>query len=344
MKTQSLASPGYWPTVAVIGCGAISEAFYLPALSSYPEVLQRLILVDSDAARARKMGERFHVATRLTDYRDIIGSLDGAIVAVPHHLHYSISKDLLAAGVHILCEKPLTERAAEAKELIQLAERNGITLSVNHTRRLMPSSRKVKQLLVEEAIGNIHTIVYLDGTEFNWPTASGFYFDSTLSAKGVLLDLGSHVFDLLCWWLGGKPKLVSSENDSFGGCEAVASVLIEHKGCRCEIRLSRLSKLPNFYRITGDRGYIEGGVYDWRSITVSTVADKGKARRINLRDGDSTNPENGLIASFLSTIKNEGQPLVPAKDVLDSIELLEEAYKKARRFSLPWYDLQGSHL
>jgi predicted dehydrogenase len=343
MTNESNAFHKDWPIVAVIGCGAIAEAFYLPALSSYPEVLQRLILVDSNADRARKVGDRFHVTTRLTDYRDIIGSVNGAIVAVPHHLHYSVSKDLLVAGVHILCEKPLSEKTAEARELVQLAERNGVTISVNHTRRLMPSSKKVKQLLADKAIGNIQTIVYLDGTEFNWPTASGFYFDSTLSAKGVLLDLGSHVFDLLCWWLGGKPKLISSENDSFGGCEAVASVLIEHNGCRGEIRLSRLSKLPNYYRITGDRGYIEGGVYDWRSITVSIAADNGKARRINLRDGDSSNPDNGLIASFLSAMKNEGRPLIPAEEVMDSIELLEEAYKEARRFSLPWYDLQGDH-
>jgi predicted dehydrogenase len=339
MKQALLASPQNYPTIAVIGCGAIAETFYLPALSSYPEILQRLILVDSNADRVRRVGKRFHVMTHFTDYRDIVGSVNGAIIAVPHHLHYSISKDLLAAGVHILCEKPLSERTAEARELVQLAKKMGVTISVNHTRRLMPSSKKVKQLLAEKTIGDIQTIVYLDGTEFNWPTASGFYFDSTLSAKGVLLDLGSHVFDLLCWWLGGKPKLISSENDSFGGCEAVASVLIEYKGCRGEIRLSRLSKLPNYYRITGNRGYIEGNVYDWRGITVSTAVDNRKPRRINLRGGDSSNPGNGLIASFLSAMKNEGQPLIPAEEVLDSIELLEEAYDRARRFSLPWYDL-----
>jgi predicted dehydrogenase len=344
MKKTFLASPQNCPMIAVIGCGAIAETFYLPALSSYPEVLQRLILVDSNVDRAKKLGERFQVTTCLTDYHEIIGLVNGAIVAVPHHLHYSISKDLLAAGLHLLCEKPLCERATEAKELVRLSEENGVTVSVNHTRRLMPSSKKVRQLLAEEAIGNIHTIVYLDGIEFNWPTASGFYFDSTLSTKGVLLDLGSHVLDLVCWWLGGKPRLVSSENDSFGGCEAVASVVIEHRGCRGEIRLSRLSKLPNYYRITGDRGYIEGGVYDWGSITVSTAADNGRARRINLQDGDSSDPDNGLIASFFSVMKNEGQPLIPAKEVLDSIELLEEAYNKARRFSLPWYDLRRVQL
>lgn len=296
--------------------------------------------MDNNLERASNVAERFQVRAYLTDYRQILGSVDGVIVATPHHLHYSISKDFLAAGVHVLCEKPLTETGAEAREIIDLAQEKGVTISVNNTRRLYPSSGKVKQLLANKEIGRILSITYFEGGEFAWPTVSGFYFNPLFSKKGVLLDLGAHVFDLLCWWLGAKPRLVSSENDSFGGCEAVASVILEHEGCRCEIRLSRLSKLPNYFRIRGDRGAIEGSVYDTKTVVLSTTTPSGREKSIQLRASVSPDISAKLVTNFLDVIRNNGEPLIPAREVLDSIELLEEAYTGATRFSMPWYDFR----
>src|SRR3990172_6682819 len=134
MRNGSPNLPERWPTIAVIGCGAITETFYLPAFKHCAHLFRQLILVDSDLERARGLGQQFQVTNYLTDYRDILGLVDGVIIAVPHHLHYSISKDLLTAGVHVLCEKPLAQTGPEAKEMIRLADENGVTISVNNTR------------------------------------------------------------------------------------------------------------------------------------------------------------------------------------------------------------------
>jgi predicted dehydrogenase len=327
-----------WPTISLVGSGAIAQTFYLPTLRRYVPILQRLILVDSDSERAKKVAEQFQIANYFTDYRDVVHSVDGVIIAVPHHLHYSISKEFLAAGVHVLCEKPLAETGTEARDMIRLAEENEVTISVNNTRRLFPSYLKVKQMLSCGEIGNPVSITYLDGGEFSWPTASGFYFDSKLSRKGVLLDIGAHAVDLICWWLGGKPRLVSSENDSFGGCEAVASLILDYRGCRSEIRLSRLSRLPNRFRIRGDQGTIEGGVYDWKSVIVTKNGVGRKVFKVHSPENELLDFGRTLVANFLNVLRKEGKPLIPAGEVLASIELLEEAYSKARRFPMPWYE------
>jgi predicted dehydrogenase len=243
--------------------------------------------------------------------------------------------------VHVLSEKPLTETVAEAKELVALADTNKITLSVNLTRRLMPANEKVKELLSTGAVGKVHSITYLDGSEFNWPTASGFYFDSKISQRGVLFDMGSHVLDLICWWLGGIPSVIKSENDSFGGCEAVASLALDYHGILVNVRLSRLSKLPNTYVITGESGSIEGMVYNGNYLTLKS--NKG-SKTLKLTSDQSGTPGYALklVRNFVDVILSGARPLIPAQEALASIELLTEAYRKAQKFTLPWYNVKAN--
>ena len=139
-------------------------------------------------------------------------------------------------------------------------------MAVNQTRRLFPANRQIRELLAAGAIGRPSRIVYEMGEPFEWPAVSDSYFGTKGSGKGVLLDTGAHIVDLVTWWLGGKPQLTRFRDDSFGGTEAVAAIELEHGGCRASIRLSWLSKLRNFYRIEGERGSIEGEVYDWSSF------------------------------------------------------------------------------
>jgi predicted dehydrogenase len=325
------------PSVALIGCGAIAESLYLPALADIPHVMEKLILVDNSPERASAMAKKFNAGSVKSDYHEILGAVDGAIVAVPHHLHHAIARDFLAAGAHVLCEKPLSETADEVRDLIAIARNNNVTISVNNTRRLVPNSVKVKELIAQGAIGKLRSISYLEGSEFDWPTASGFYSAANTSRKGIMLDLGAHIFDVISFWLGAKPRLVSAECDSFGGVEAVAAVTLEHDGCVCTIRMSHLSRLPNSFRITGERGWIGGEIHNVGTITLATSAGK---QTIHARTHPDESPlfNRKPIAAFFGLLHNTGEPVVAAHDVLPSIELIEEAYARATRFPMPWYE------
>ena len=342
MKILSPDDALRWPGIAIIGCGAITESYYLPALTKYPSLLERIVLADVDGDRARALADRFHVRAHTTDYRSVLGEVRGAVVAVPHHLHHGITKDLLAAGVHVLCEKPLAETAREAEEMISAAEGSGVTLSVNNVRRLFPSSVKVKELIEAGEVGAVRSIQYFDGARFNWPTASGFYFNSGLSKKGVLLDIGAHVLDLICWWLGTPPRLVSCEHDSFGGPEAAVSVVLDHGGHRSDVRLSRLAKLPNRYRISGEAGCIEGEVYDWTRLSVTDATGRRREVRTSGRYAGLSDLGVILIGNFLEVLRGTAAPLIPGRAVLPSLRLLDEAYARATKFAMPWYDVSAA--
>lgn len=338
--SKSVTSTESSPKIAIIGCGAIAGSLYLPALAEYPSVLKNLILVDHNEVRAQKLATEFNAKNCLVDYHNVSSEgVDGVIIATPTHLHYPIAMSFLSSGVHVLCEKPLADSSAKARDMVEQAEKTGATLATNYTRRLFASSVKIKELLIDGTIGEVLSISYSEGEEFRWPTASGFYFDTRVSSRGVLLDRGSHVFDLICWWLGGKPKLISSKNDSFGGCEAVALVRFRHNKCVGEVKLSLLGKIRSSYMIRGELGTIEGGIWDYRSLVLTTKS--GRKKRSELKFGERYYKSFGhrIVANFLDVISKGEKPLVAGSDVLDSMEFIDECYEAASRFSMPWYEI-----
>src|SRR3954462_14604324 len=101
------------PPLALIGCGAVAEAFYVPALRKRPEVAHSLIVIDPDRSRAQALRERLGAAAALTDYREVLHRISGAMVLTPHHLHCPMALELARHGVAVLCEEPLADSAAE---------------------------------------------------------------------------------------------------------------------------------------------------------------------------------------------------------------------------------------
>ena len=323
--------------IALVGGGAIAENFYLPALTKLPKkIKENLILVESNALRGKKIAQEFGIKQVTDDYHRVLGRANAAIVAVPHQLHFAISSNFLRHSSQVLCEKPLAESAEEVEELERLARAYNVTISVNNTRRLYPSYQKVKKLISDGAIGKVHAINYYEGGVFNWPTASGFYFDSKIR-RGVLLDRGAHVLDLIAWWLEGEEiEVTHSFNDSFGGPEAIAHVRFATQSATGELRLSWLNKLENRYHIRGDKGIIEGDIYDWGKVTLSDALGK----KITFRDRHYKEYKDfavTLLENFVGVIEGSCAPLIPGIQVKESIAMLDIAYSKGESFQLNWY-------
>ncbi len=330
-------SNGSSPRIALIGCGAISEAYYLPVLAQDTSLLNNLVLVDNDPARAQLMANKYKVATISTDYKEILSKVDAAIIAVPIHLHYPISKEFLSLGKPVLCEKPLTDNVEDAKDLVKIAQNHHTYLAVNYLQRLIPSFAYVKELMINQTYGAPRSIYYKVGEEFDWPTVTGFYFNSPVSSRGILRDRGAHVFDHICWWLGGKPELISSQNDAFGGSDAVAHIQFQHNGCMGAVLLSWLVNFPSRYKVIFEDGSIEGDVYDYINVTVRKKG--GRPQQISLKSKvkDKIGIANQIVTNFVNVINQREKPLISGEDVLDSIEFIDRCYASATRLDMPWY-------
>jgi predicted dehydrogenase len=323
--------------IGLIGCGAIAETYYLPALSRYPGLMANLILVDRDENQLEKNAQKYHLENTLRDFQELPENMDGVIIALPTHLHLPVAKALLNQGIPVLCEKPLADNAQHAREMIECAENNGVSLATNYLQRLIPSFKKVKEILTQKMIGDPVFIKYRVGESFDWPTTSGFYFNSSLAGRGILRDRGAHSIDHICWWLGGKPEVTNSRNDSFGGSEAVAFVNYKYGICEGEMLLSWLSTFPSTYKIVCEKGTIEGDVYDYLHLNLVIGATR---KRMNLPAKEKTKLDiaNTILLNFIDVICNGTKPLIAGADVLDSLEFIDECYSKVTQFEMPWYE------
>ncbi len=340
MNTSNTGAAVPETSIAVIGCGAIFERFYLPALEKRSDLLSSLILVDTNAARAEAVRTRLGAAASATDYREVMTRVSGAIVATPHHLHTPLTLEFVERGVHVLCEKPLSRTAAEVDQVVAAAAANRVHVLVNQTRRLFPSSQEVRRRIADGAIGELREIDYVLGEPFGWPAETNTYFGAAAGGRGVLFDTGAHVVDLICWFLGGEPEIVSYEDDSRGGTEAVAEVRLRLGEVSARIRLSWLSKLRNTYRITGTRGSLEGRVYEASSFTHRD--ERGKTRSIKT-DGPrgSSSFADRLLANFVGVLEGREQPIVSAGDVRPAISVIDACYARRSTMHEPWYDAAG---
>jgi predicted dehydrogenase len=326
--------------VAMIGCGAIAEAYYLPALKQHAGTLRQIVLVDPDLRRAVALASTLSgVDARCAESHDQVwNDIDAAIIATPPGVHAKIAIPLLARGVHVLCEKPLADSVADAIAMIERAAQSRVCLFVNQTRRSYPALKRVKELLKSGVIGECVTIEHREGYRFAWPSVSGWHFARGNSARGVLLDQGVHALDTICWWLGGKPRVVSCRTDSFGGPEGTADVALRFGTCAVSLSLSWLSQLSNTYRIVGTRGVIEGSIADFCRFTLAD--GRGRIQRVVAGPArcDYHDLFHLFLANFFDAVDGCAAPLVPGSSVLPAIQLMDECYRSASRMAMPWLE------
>ncbi len=323
-------------SIGIVGCGAIAELYHLPALQKNQRTQDGIAIAEPNTARRAAMAEKFGARRQTSDYKELLGQVDGVIVATPPLMHYAMAKFFLENGVHVLCEKPLSESSSEARELVEIGRRTGAKLAINQTRRFFPTYAKIRELIAAGVLGRLESITYHDGHDFDWPAASPHHFSA--GAKGAWSDTGVHLLDSVCYWIGAKPTLVRSQNDSLGGPEAMATVNLEHAGCAIEVKVSRLGRLMNGFHIVGSLGSIKAEAEDWDEFTVefrNGSSNRYKVASNRLTYGDFAHP---MLENFVEVIASDAAPTVSGESVLGTIELLEQAYQTAVPYDAPWND------
>lgn len=144
---------------------------------------------------AEKNGLKF-----FTKYQEMLPHVDAVSVVTPTTFHYQIAKDCLLQGKHVFVEKPLCFDHEQAQELVNIAEKQKLILSVGYVFRFNPLMNRVKELLSE--IGDIHYI-------------HGRYIHSTVPPRkdsGAIFNLGVHLIDFLNVLLEENPQQIYARN------------------------------------------------------------------------------------------------------------------------------------
>lgn len=148
--------------------------------------------------RAAKIGGEFRIPFVTDRAGDLIDHPDVrlVVVATPSFSHYELAKQALLAGKHVLVMKPLTTRTDHAEELVELAERLGLVLAVDHTFVYTGAVQKIRDLVSAGDLGDIH---YIDSVRINLGL-----FQSDVN---VVWDLAPHDISIIDYILGGVSPL-----------------------------------------------------------------------------------------------------------------------------------------
>ncbi|HEV2853582.1 MAG TPA: Gfo/Idh/MocA family oxidoreductase [Thermoanaerobaculia bacterium] len=326
--------------LAVVGCGAVATIHHLPAIA-VSEQVEATVLVDADAGRARSLAERFGVSEVATDFKDLPGKVDAAIVALPNSLHAPVSIELLRRGVHVLVEKPMAMNVRECDEMISAAGEGRAILAVGLDFRFFDSSLLVRNLLKDGLLGEIRRFEMHQGVIPRWPFATDFLLKKEMAGGGVLADFGVHVLDLLLWWLGDW-KDVEYRDDAMGGIESDCEMrLTMRSGLSGTVEISRTRNLANACVFEGTRATLEVGVWDPDPEIRLSIADRevslsGRARREGGSGLDFTDVFVRQIDDFAGAVREGREPFVPGREGRRSLELIEACYARRKLLELPW--------
>lgn len=187
--------------VAVVGLG-FGAKVHVPAFLS--EGWEIPVLWSRRLERAREQAAAFGIPDATDDYAALVArtDLDAIAIATPPSAHHEMVMAALAAGKHVLCEKPFALNSAEAREMYEAARAAGLTGMVAHEFRFTPQRLFVRQLLDEGYVGNPQIVqmeLFMGGRAPATPTPLGA---GAAEGGGMLGALGSHFIDGLRQWLG----------------------------------------------------------------------------------------------------------------------------------------------
>lgn len=317
--------------LAVLGCGAIADLSYFPALSAKPAWRAATWLVEPSPERGRAAAAKFGFPAEqvVPDLSALPGSVRAAVNATPSHLHRATTLALIERGIGVLVEKPFAENAADARAMVQAA-RGRCPLAVNQFRRLGPSNALAREIIRSGELGEIRSVSWREGHKFDWPTASGFYFRRPWNGRprGVLLDIGVHALDLLSWWLGGPIAVGGATTDGAGGPEAVVCADLTTGAAAIELRLSYLGRLENRFVVEGSAGAIRGSTADYDRL--ERRRGDGPWRAVRARGTtDKVAIAARLIDNLVAAVEGREAPLIPAESALANLDLIDRLYAVA---------------
>ncbi|MCQ2427281.1 MAG: Gfo/Idh/MocA family oxidoreductase [Clostridia bacterium] len=201
--------------VGIIGCGGIANGKHMPSLSRLKNV-KMVAFCDIIGERAAKAKDKFGTPDALvcTDYRDLLAdkSIDVVHVCTPNRWHSIITVDALEAGKHVMCEKPMAINSAEAKKMLDAAERTGKKLTIGYQTRQRADARYLK---TECDAGTLGDIYYAKATAVRRRAVPtwGVFLDEYAQGGGPLIDIGTHALDLTLWMMNNyKPKYCVGTN------------------------------------------------------------------------------------------------------------------------------------
>lgn len=336
--------------VGLVGYGMAGQVFHGPFITNVTGLFLKTIR-ETRPEKIRLAYSRYPQATIVEETTAILADkeIDLVVLATPNHTHYSLAKEALLAGKHVLVDKPFTTTSAEADELIELAGKQGRILSIFHNRRWDSDFKTVTKILSSGLLGNL--VEY----EARFDRFRNFLKENTwkeedLPGSGILYDLGSHLIDQALCLFGAPEEVMGDLRIQRSGSSIIDNfeVVLHYEKLKVILKASMLVKEPTpRYRLLGDQGsFVKYGIDVQeealkKGLTPADVADWGLepqniwgdinadlqglqvTGKVKSEKGDYT----GLYHNLYKAILGEEELFVKPEQARNTIRVIELAMK-----------------
>jgi predicted dehydrogenase len=240
----------------ILASGGIAQAFARDLSYFNNHIVAAVGSRSQESADA--FAAEFPGCTAYSSYEALVAdpSLDAIYVASPHPYHVSNTVLALNAGKPVLCEKPFTINAAEAREMKAAADANGVALMEAMWARFLPHMHKVREILASGILGQIWAVEADHGQRLS-DYANPRHWEPSLGG-GALLDLGIYPISFAHMVLGVPNKISASATFTDKGVDASSSVIFDYKdGAQAILTSNMMVSTPCRATICGTLGKIE---------------------------------------------------------------------------------------
>ncbi len=252
--SESSTPPIRW---GILGTGRMAALMAQELLGLESQGARLAGVASRDAGRASRFAARFGVAKAHASYTELANdrAVDMVYIATPPSEHHAQIKLCLEGGKSVLCEKPFTTNAEQAREVIQLARARGLFLMEAMWTRFLPAVAALRRLMSERAIGRPQLLIG-GGAFIPAPEPDHYLFSSRLGG-GALLDAGVYLVSFASMLLGAAHRVHASGDIGGHGVDEHDCFILEHDGgARALLYVSLRARRPPDLELLGDAGRI----------------------------------------------------------------------------------------
>ena len=207
--------------VGIIGAGLIAP-IHAAGFQEVPNLAQVMAVCDINRENAENLAALFD-ARSMSNYHELLADPEINLVEIllPHHLHYQVAMETIAANKHLLLEKPVALTFPQSMEIYEAAKRAGIHFGVAENTRFIRAYVEAEKIIRSGKLGEITLVrTFLPANERVRLSSEDFWGKTRLEGGGALIDSGPHTFYLLKWLFGEVKQLVAFTSQLYHvGCE-----------------------------------------------------------------------------------------------------------------------------
>ena len=325
--------------IGLLGTGIIIRNFHILTLINNP--LAELVAVGNlHQDSLRKIADDFKIPKTYTDFAEMAADpdIDAVVNALPNYLHAPVTIQMLKAGKHVLCEKPMALSVKECEDMIDTAKKTGYKLMIAHMWRFDREIIWLRNVIMSGKLGKIfkaksHEVLIYDifGED---PSTKSWFVNKSLAGGGAMTDMGIHSFDTLRFVLGDiRPTKVFAKIGTYFKdieVEDTATLMLEFEGGIISLIEAGWYNLyadekQGYTQIFGTKGYARA-VPSELQIEIEGEWSFVKPQIPQRNQQEDLSAFQAQMDHFLNCIIKNKEPSPNGNDGLWAMKILEAAY------------------